>query len=77
MLDTETPTDKLPHVTANLRRLELWALRFLAPYQVDLITDTSLVAPLGLPVERDLHFVAEKSLSAYVLEARAKGRITA
>ena len=31
--------------------------------------------PLGLPVERDLHFVADKPLSTYVEEARAKGRI--
>jgi hypothetical protein len=32
---------------------------------------------LGLPVERDLHFVADKPLSAYADEARAKGRIVA
>jgi hypothetical protein len=32
---------------------------------------------LGLPVERDLSFVANKSLSAYAAEARAKGRIVA
>lgn len=32
---------------------------------------------LGLPVERDLHFVADKPLSAYVEEARIKGRIVA
>jgi DUF2958 family protein len=31
--------------------------------------------PLGLPVERDLHFIANKPLSAYANEARAKGRI--
>lgn len=31
---------------------------------------------LGLPVERDLHFVADKPLSAYAEEARIKGRIT-
>jgi hypothetical protein len=30
---------------------------------------------LGLPIERDLHFVADKPLSAYAQEARAKGRI--
>lgn len=29
----------------------------------------------GLPVERDAHFVADKSLSAYADDARAKGRI--
>lgn len=32
---------------------------------------------LGLPVERDLHFVANKPLSAYAEEARARGRIIA
>jgi hypothetical protein len=32
---------------------------------------------LGLPVERDLHFVADKPLSAYADEARANGRIIA
>jgi Protein of unknown function (DUF2958) len=31
--------------------------------------------PLGLPVERDEHFNAEKTLSACADEARAKGRI--
>ena len=30
---------------------------------------------LGLPVERDLHFDADKTLSAYAEEARAHGRI--
>ena len=33
--------------------------------------------PLGLPVERDLYFVADKLLSAYAEEARIKGRIIA
>jgi len=33
--------------------------------------------PLGLPVERDLHFVADKPLSAYAEAARIKGRIVA
>lgn len=32
---------------------------------------------LGLPVERDLHFTADKPISAYATEARAKGRIVA
>jgi Protein of unknown function (DUF2958) len=31
--------------------------------------------PLGLPIERDLHFDANKTLSAYTDEARAHGRI--
>jgi hypothetical protein len=30
---------------------------------------------LGLPIERDLHFCAEKRLSAYMREARHAGRI--
>ena len=30
---------------------------------------------LGLPVERDLHFDADKALSAYADEARARGHI--
>ncbi|MEY9242535.1 DUF2958 domain-containing protein [Bradyrhizobium elkanii] len=33
--------------------------------------------PLGLPVERDLHFTADKPISEYAAEARAKGRIVA
>lgn len=32
---------------------------------------------LGLSVERDLHFKAEKAISAYAHEARLAGRITA
>lgn len=32
---------------------------------------------LGLPVERDLYFKADKPISAYAAEARAKGRIVA
>jgi hypothetical protein len=38
---------------------------------------SALRGPLGLPVERDAHFTADKSLSAYADEARAKGRIVA
>jgi hypothetical protein len=30
---------------------------------------------LGLPIERDLHFRAEKRLSAYARDARLAGRI--
>jgi hypothetical protein len=33
--------------------------------------------PLGLPVERDLHFVADRPLSKYAEEARIRGRIVA
>jgi hypothetical protein len=31
----------------------------------------------GLPIERDLHFVADKRLSGYAREARLAGRIVA
>jgi hypothetical protein len=34
-----------------------------------------LRGPLGLPVERDLHFEADKTLSAYAADARARGHI--
>jgi Protein of unknown function (DUF2958) len=34
-----------------------------------------LRGPLGLPVERDLHFGADKTLSVYTREAREQGRI--
>ncbi|MEZ5972596.1 MAG: DUF2958 domain-containing protein [Hyphomonadaceae bacterium] len=37
---------------------------------------TTTRGKLGLPVERDLHFVAEKSLSAYADEARSLGTIS-
>lgn len=32
---------------------------------------------LGLPIERDVHFVADKPLSGYAREARLAGRIVA
>jgi hypothetical protein len=32
---------------------------------------------LGLPIERDLHFVADRPISAYADDARPKGRIVA
>jgi Protein of unknown function (DUF2958) len=34
-----------------------------------------LRGPLGLPIERDMHFDADKTLSAYAEEARSHGRI--
>jgi hypothetical protein len=37
----------------------------------------SVRGKLGLPVERDIHFVADKPLSAYAEEARVQGRIVA
>uniref|UniRef100_C5CWG5 DUF2958 domain-containing protein n=1 Tax=Variovorax paradoxus (strain S110) TaxID=543728 RepID=C5CWG5_VARPS len=37
----------------------------------------SLRARWGLPIERDLHFVADKRLSGYAREARLAGRIVA
>jgi hypothetical protein len=44
---------------------------------VSLTEITSIRGPLGLPVERDGHFVARKSLTAYADEAQIKGRIVA
>ena len=38
---------------------------------------TAVRGPLGLPIERDLHFVAEKPLSSYAEEARKRGHIIA
>ncbi len=37
----------------------------------------SVRGPLGLPTERDLHFVPEKTLSSYADEARNRGGIRA
>ncbi len=37
----------------------------------------SIRGKLGLPVERDLYFEADRSLSAYAKEARTLGRISA
>lgn len=37
----------------------------------------SVRGPLSLPIERDLHFEANKTISAYAEEARARGRIGA
>ena len=44
---------------------------------VSLAEISSVRGRLGLPVERDLHFVADKPLSAYAEEARKQGRIIA
>jgi hypothetical protein len=44
---------------------------------VSLAELTALRGLLGLPIERDLHFIADKPLSAYAEEARLKGRISA
>jgi hypothetical protein len=35
----------------------------------------SLLPSTGLPIERDLHFDADKTLSTYASEARERGRI--
>jgi hypothetical protein len=42
---------------------------------VSLAEITALRGKLGLPVERDLTFAADKPLSAYAEEARIQGRI--
>ncbi|WP_038200573.1 DUF2958 domain-containing protein [Xenophilus azovorans] len=44
---------------------------------VSLAELTALRGRFGLPVERDLHFNADKRLSAYAREARMAGRIVA
>lgn len=44
---------------------------------VSLAEITELRGKLGLPVERDQHFVADKPMSVYAAEARSAGRITA
>jgi hypothetical protein len=36
---------------------------------------TTVRGKLGLPIERDLHFVASKTISAYADEARANAHI--
>jgi hypothetical protein len=42
---------------------------------VSLAEITEARGPLGLAIERDIHFVADKPLSVYAEEARRKGRI--
>jgi Protein of unknown function (DUF2958) len=44
---------------------------------VSLAELSALKGPLGLRVERDAHFIADKPLSEYADEAQAKGRIVA
>ena len=44
---------------------------------VSLVEIASVRGKLGLPVERDLHFEADKSISAYAEEARQLRRIVA
>ena len=44
---------------------------------VSLAELATLRGRLGLPVERDLHFQAEKPISAYAREAQRAGRIVA
>jgi hypothetical protein len=45
--------------------------------QVSIMEIKAVCGPGGLTIERDLHFKADKSLSAYASEASAKGRIEA
>jgi Protein of unknown function (DUF2958) len=42
---------------------------------VSLVELSSVRGKLGLPIERDLHFDANKTLSAYAAEARERRRI--
>jgi len=43
---------------------------------VSLIELTTVRGNLGLPIERDMHFDADKPLVAYADEARSRGYIT-
>ncbi|WP_420847287.1 DUF2958 domain-containing protein [Methylobacterium organophilum] len=42
---------------------------------VDLTELAALQGRLRLPVERDIHFIADRSLSTYAVEAQAAGRV--
>jgi len=42
---------------------------------VSLIELRTVRGKLGLPIERDLHFQADKPISAYANEARTRGHI--
>jgi hypothetical protein len=42
---------------------------------VSLLELATVCGKLGLPIERDLHFDADKTISAYAEEARARGSI--
>lgn len=44
---------------------------------VSLVEILTVRGRLGLPVERDLHFVGDRPLSVYAEEARKQGRIVA
>src|SRR5271156_3770837 len=44
---------------------------------VSLVELQSVRGKLGLPIERDLHFIADRSISAYAEEARQLRRIVA
>ncbi len=44
---------------------------------VSLAELASVRGRMGLPIERDLHFVADKRISGYAREARLAGRIVA
>jgi len=44
---------------------------------VSLLELAAVRGKLGLPIERDLHFEADKSISVYAEEARSRGRIAA
>ena len=56
-----------------------WGLADLGYPEVGSVRLSEIAAvrgPLGLPVERDLYFEAEKTLSDYAAEARERGRVT-
>lgn len=43
--------------------------------KIGFVSMRELRGPLGLPIERDLNFNADKTLAAYATEARERGRI--
>ena len=57
----------------------VWGLADLGFPEIGTVRLSEIAAvrgPLGLPVERDLYFEPEKSLSEYAAEARELGRIS-
>ena len=67
-LDPDTPTRAFGLCDLGLGEPELGS--------VDLTELAGLRGRLGLPMERDAHFVADRPLSAYATSARNAGRIT-
>jgi hypothetical protein len=70
--------DKVPALLARKSRVPSLCDLGVGFPELGFVSMTELRAlrgPLGLPVERDEHFDADKPLSAYANEAREHGRI--